>query len=363
MRRIVGILLLIVVLGASAWVVRLLWLTGAFRRIQPHVAGTCHVVGGPIGPEDITIHPRTGVAYVSASDRRAVKAGHAAPGAIWAYDLNTPDAKPVNLTPHADARFQPHGISLWAGPDGRDALFVVNHPVDGDTPAANAIEIFDVTENGLLHRATLTDPLLVMPNDVVAVGLDRFYVTNTHAHPPGTMQTIETYLQMKGAQVIFYGPGGFRPAITDLVFPNGINASPDGRMLYVASTTGRNVRVYDRDPGSEALAFRGTVPLGSGPDNIEVDAAGNLWIAAHPKLLRVEAHRDDPTTLSPSQVLRVSPGGKVDEIYLDDGSTISGSSVAAVRGNRLLIGEIFDEGFLDCTLQEAAPAAADGATE
>lgn len=354
MRRLVGFLLLIVVLAVSAWVVRLLWLTGVFRRIQPHVAGTCRLVTGPIGPEDITIHPRTGIAYVSASDRRAVKKGHAAPGAIWAYDLNAPDAAPVNLTPHADPRFQPHGISLWVGQDGRDALFVVNHPVDGETPAANAIEIFDVTENGLLHRATLTDPLLVMPNDLVAVGLDRFYVTNTHAHPPGTMQTIETYLQLKGAAVVFYGPGGFRRALTDLVFPNGINVSPDGRMLYVASTTDRNVRVYDRDPATEALAFRGTVPLGTGPDNIEVDPSGNLWIAAHPKLLRVQAHGDDPSTASPSQVLRVSPGGAVDEIYLDDGSTISGSSVAAVRDNRLLIGEIYDDGFLDCTLSDAS---------
>ncbi len=350
MRRMFGILLLLVVVVIAAWALRLLWLAGTFRRIQPHFAGTCHLVRGPVGPEDITIHPRTGIAYVSATDRRAARQGRPVPGAIWAYDLNAADPVPVNLTPNADARFQPHGISLWAGPDGRDALFVVNHPADGDTPAPHAIEIFDVTEHGLLHRATLTDPLLVMPNDVVAVGLDRFYVTNTHGHPPGTMQTIETYLQLADAQVVFYGPGGFRPAIKNLVFPNGINVSPDGKTLYVASTTGRSVRVYDRDPATEALRFRRAIPLGSGPDNIEIDEHGALWIGAHPKLLRIEAHRDDPATPSPSQVLRVTPAGAVDEVYLDDGTTLSGSSVAAVRGNRLLIGEIFDEGFLDCTL-------------
>ena len=120
--------------------------------------------------------------------------------------------------------------------------------------------------------------------------------------------------------------------------------------------TGLEVRMYDRDPASEALAFRQAIPLGSGPDNIEIDEHGDLWIGSHPKLLRIEAHRDDSTTLSPSQVLHVTPDGKVDEVYLDDGSTISGSSVAAVRGNRLLIGEIFDEGFLDCTRASDAPA-------
>lgn len=357
MRRLIGILLLIVVLAVSAWAIRLLWLAGTFRRIQPHFAGTCHTVHGPVGPEDITIHPRTGVAYVSASDRRAVMAGNAVPGAIWAYDTNVADAAPVNLTPNADARFQPHGISLWAGADGRDALFVVNHPVDGDTPASNTIEIFDVTEHGLVHRATLTDPLLVMPNDLVAVALDRFYVTSTHAHPPGKMQTIETYLQLAEAQVLFYGPGGFRTALTDMLLPNGINVSPDGKTLYVASTTGLNVRAYDRDPASEALHFRQEFPLASGADNIEIDAQGNLWIGAHPKLLRIEAHGKDPKVLSPSQVLRVTPAGAVEEIYLDDGTQISTSTVGAVRGQRLLIGNVFDDGFLDCTMADAAAAA------
>jgi arylesterase / paraoxonase len=358
-RRLIGIGLLLVVLAVSVWAIRLLWLAGTFRRIQPHFAGTCRLVPGPVGPEDITIHPRTGVAYVSASDRRAVMAGRAVPGAIWAYDLNATDPVPLNLTPHSDTRFQPHGISLWAGADGRDALFVVNHPVDGDTPLPNAIEIFDVTDHGLLHRATLTDPLLVMPNDLVAVALDRFYVTNTHRHPPGSLQTVETYLQLAEAQVVFYGPGGFRPALEDLLFPNGINVSPDGRTLYVASTTGRSVRAYDRDPASEALHFRQEIGLGSGADNIEIDEHGNLWIGAHPKLLRVEAHGKDPKTLSPSQVLRVTPAGAVEEIYLDDGSAISTSTVGAVHGDRLLIGNVFDDGFLDCRMTGPAASGAD----
>ena len=351
-RRLFGTILLVVVLAVSVWGLRLLWLAGAFRRINPHFAGSCHLVRGPVGPEDITIHPRTGVAYISATDRRAALAGRPRPGAIFAYDLNASPPTLANLTPKADARFQPHGISLWAGADGRDALFVVNHPMVGNTPDPNNIEIFDVADTGLIHRATLTDPLLVMPNDLVAVGLDRFYVTNTHANPPGSMQTIETYLQLSGAQVLFYGPGGFRPAIKNLVLPNGINVSPDGRTLYVASTTGRAVRFYDRDPASETLVFRQEIPLGSGADNIEIDAHGNLWIGAHPKLLKIAAHGDDPKTLSPSQVLRVTPDGKVAEIFLDDGSVLSTSTVGAVRGRRLLIGNVYDDGFLDCEMTE-----------
>ena len=358
-RRLLWMIPLVLILAAGGVCLRLLWLTGAFRRIHPHFNGTCRLVRGPVGPEDITIQPRTGVAYISASDRRAIDAGRPAPGAIYAYDLNAETAAPVNLTPSADAGFQPHGISLWVGGDGRDVLFVINHPASGPAPRANSVEIFDLVGGALVHRATLTDPLLVMPNDLVAVGIDRFYLTNTHRHPPGAMQTIETYLQLTGAQVLFYGDGGFRPVIDDVLYPNGINVSSDGRTLYLASTSGRVLRVYDRNPAGERLAFRDEIFLGTGADNIEVDERGELWIGSHPKMLRVDKHRADPTVSSPSQVLRVTRDGRVDEVYLDDGRALSGSSVGAVHGRRLLVGQIFDDGFLDCELAEgAAPAEA-----
>jgi arylesterase/paraoxonase len=354
-RVILGVLALIAVL-AGGFVLRIFWLAGTFRRIHPHFAGACRHVPGPVGPEDITIHPGTAIAYISAADRRALRAGTPVPGAIYAYDLNAAGAQPVNLTPQADTSFQPHGISLWVNDRGPDVLFVINHPAPGTSPYENSVEVFDVDGTTLIHRATLTDPLLVMPNDLVAVGTDRFYLTNTHRHPPGFLQTLETYLQLPGAQVLYYGPGGFRVALDDLVFPNGINVSHDGRQVYVAMVTPRSVRIYDRDPATERLALHSEVPLGSGADNIEVDATGTLWIGAHPKLLRVGAHAANPAELSPSQVLRVAPDGTVDEVYLNDGSEISGSSVAAVRGSRLLIGQIFDNGFLDCVMSEPQSA-------
>ena len=96
--------------------------------------------------------------------------------------------------------------------------------------------------------------------------------------------------------------------------------------------------------------------LETGVDNIELDAGGRLYIAAHPKLLTFVKHAKDAAFLSPSQVLRLearSGGGyRVDEIYLDSGAEISGSSVAAVSGKRMLIGAVFDPKFLDCRMDE-----------
>jgi arylesterase/paraoxonase len=345
---------LIAVVGL--WVVKLLYDAGVWRDIAPHGTGTCRLVPGPVGPEDLTIHPGTGVAYISSTDRRASSRGEPRPGGIWAYFLNDPAATPVNLTPDAGIDFQPHGISLWVGEDSRALLFVVNHPAPASGKPTHTIEIFEVQADRLQHVRSVTDPeLLVMPNDIAAVGPQQFYLTNTHGFAPGMMQTLETYLRLQRATVLFFDGSRFRVALDGLLFPNGINTSDGGSRLWVASSTGRAVRGYLRDPGTEALKLVREISLGSGADNIEIDAAGDLWIGAHPKLLAVGGLLENPSARSPSQVLRVSSSsGAVEEVYLNDGVQLSGSSVAAAReeprGRRVLIGQIVGNGVLDCIL-------------
>lgn len=349
----VGIILLVAVLGIGAFTLRTVYLAGYFRSVTPGFDGSCRLVAGPVGPEDLTIDGAAGVAYISASDRRAIRAGSPRPGAIYAYDLNLENAQPVNLTPNADISFQPHGISLWVAPDHRRMLYVINHPAPGSAPYTHSVEVYDILADGLAHRQTIVDARLVMPNDLVVVDEGLFYLTNTHANPPGRAQTMETYLRLRGANVLYFGSHGFEVAVPDLVLPNGINVSADGKTIYVASTTMQNVQIYDRAPDTGALQLRDTVAVGSGLDNIEVDEVGDLWIGAHPNLLALTAMRDDPAALSPSQALRISLAGdepEIEEIYVDGGEQISGVSVAARSGNRLLIGQIFGNGILDCTI-------------
>jgi arylesterase/paraoxonase len=345
-----GLLLLVLVLLVAAFALRSFWLAGELRSLTPHFAGECRLVPGVPGPEDLTIHPRTGVAYLSSSDRRALAAGRPRPGALYAYDLFDPAATPVRLTGGSDITFQPHGLSLLAGEGGRDVLFVINHPPLGVGRFAHTVEVFDLVGGRLVHRQTLADERLVMPNDLVAVGPDRFYLTNTHANPPGLAQTLETWLLRPGATVLRHADGRFETALDGLVLPNGIQVSRDGRTLYLASSTGRSLRIYDRDPADESLALRAEVPLGSGPDNLEVDAEGRVWIGSHPKLITLQRHAADPARRAPSQVLRVDPDGKVEEVLLSEGDPLSGASVAAFFEGRLLVGQIWGDGFLDCHL-------------
>ncbi len=322
---------------------------GQFKTLEPHFAGSCTVVPGIPGAEDITIHPRTGVAYITAADRRSVLAGGNGRGGIYAYDLKADSPQLRNLTPSADEDFHPHGLSLYLGDDGRDVLYVVNH-----AGGRHTIEVFDLVGDGLSHRGTLSDPLLVSPNDLVAVGRDRLYVTNDHANPPGFARQLEDYLQRSISTVVYYDGERFVEVASGLRYPNGINVSGDGETLYVASTTGGSVFVFRIEPESAALEQRGEIEIGSGVDNIEVDRKGDLWIGAHPKLLTFVQHTGDASRIAPSQVIRVAAPGSdaplVEEVLLSLGEDLSGSSVAAVQGDRLLVGSVMDDGILDCRI-------------
>jgi len=349
MKKWIVFALILIVLICAGWVMDLLWSAGQFRDIDSHFSGTCHPVTGAVGAEDITIHPITGIAYISSCDRRAVASEKPGNGVIFAYDLNMDRPRLVNLTPDADPDFQPHGISLYVDKGGRDALLVVNHQ-----GGKNAVEIFLLKAGRLVHQRTVTDPALVSPNDLLAVGPEQFYITNDHRHTDGFMRLVEDYGRQSWSSVLFYTGSGFVEAATGLGYANGINISPDGKLLYVSETVGQALHVYDRNPVTNVIALKEKADLKTGLDNIELDVAGRLYIAAHPKLLTFVKHAKDAAHLSPSQVLcleaRTGSGYRVDEIYLDSGAQISGASVAAVKGNRMLIGSVFEPKFLDCQL-------------
>lgn len=334
---------------AAGGVLQLLWVAGHFKTLEPHFAGSCVEVDGIAGAEDITIHPKTGVAYLSAFDRRALGEGRPARGGIYAYDLDAASPRLVDLLSRADGSFHPHGISLSVGADGRETLLAVNH-----AEGRHTIEVYDLVDGRLSHRETVSDPMLVSPNDLVAMGPDRFYVTNDHGHVDGLMRSLEEYLRLPLSNVVYYDGAHFSEAASGIGLANGINVSADGRTVYVNSLSTREVRVYDRDPQTGVLAERESIFIDSGGDNIEIDARGDLWIGAHPKILDVVAHMSDPSRLAPAQVLRVSlgPAGdhRIEEIYLNLGEQLCAATVAAVRGKRMLVGAVLDARFLDCRL-------------
>ncbi|HEY4345315.1 MAG TPA: SMP-30/gluconolactonase/LRE family protein [Parvibaculum sp.] len=332
---------------------RFLAAAGYFTAIKQEVVAQCTTIPSPPGPEDIQIDRTRGMAFVAASDRRAAMAGNAAArGGIYTIDLTAPTDQwslhPVTASEPAD--FHPHGISLYFGPDGVRRLFAVNHRAAG----GHSIEIFDIAADGTLtHVKSITDPLLVSPNDVVAVGPESFYVTNDHGTSNRTSAMIDDLLLMRKADIVYYDGKTMRVSGGRLDFANGINISADGKSIYVSEFLGLALHVYKRDAATGDLTPTDYTPLGTGLDNIDVEEDGALLIAAHPKITAMIAHARDPKEISPSQVIRVelSPtgdGGRAGTIYLNLGEQISGASVAAGYRDLMLIGNVFDPKILVC---------------
>lgn len=329
--------------------------SGAFRTIEPHFEGRCERVDEVMGSEDIVLDPIMKRAYLSYQDFRSLKqTERAEPGAIASYDLERGGA-PVKVAMDFPQPFHPHGLSFFRSADGERRLFIVNHP-DRNTSHVEIFAVEGVETPTLRHLRTVTGPEMISINDVVAVGLDQFYATNdAGTRADDALRTVETVLRLPWASVLYFDDVHFTTVVEGLTYANGIAVSADGRAVYVAETTGRKLSIYDRDVSTGELTLRSSKVIPSGLDNLSIANDGSIWIGAHPKMFDFLAHSNDPTALSPSQIFRATVDGtsvNVEEIFLDDGRQISGSSVALPVGSkRFIIGTVFQEHFLDCRVR------------
>ena len=331
--------------AVAIWGGKFLHDAGQFKQIDPHFSGSCEVIEGVVGAEDISFLPNQNVALISAYDRRANQAGEDKKAGIFSYDLNSKIIK--KLSPALDD-FSPHGISLFTLEDGSQRVFVINH-----ANSQHQVNVFDLIDGALVLKNTIQSPHMISPNDLVAVGPNKFYLTNDHKYASGIMHTLEDYLRWRVANVVFYNGESFKEVIADVGYANGINVSKDGELLYLNSITALNTQIFKRNKQDNELTLQETIHIGSGVDNIEIDDNGDLWMGAHPQLLKFVKHAEDEKALSPSQVIKLSKGEngyEMEEVYLDSGVQMSGSSVAAVKHDRMLMGAVFDAKILDCTM-------------
>ena len=315
---------------------------GAFKTIAPHGNEDAILIPLPVaGPEDLELERDSMILFISADDRRNQQNS----GAIMAINLNNPEIV-VNIVSPQLKDFHPHGFSLYKDGHGNIFLFVISHRKN---PKSSVVEKFVWANGSLAHLETISDEkILTSPNDIVAVGERSFYFTNDHYYTePGLGKTLEEYMQRPISYIGYFDGERFSIAAEGLSYANGINRSLGGDTIYATSTTGRKLHVYTRQPEG-TLELNKEVPLETGADNIDVDANGNLLIGCHPQLLKFVKHAADPSTHSPSQVLRVFPsnGFKVEEIFLNDGTQFSGSSVALEAFEKLYIGAVFEPSLL-----------------
>ena len=314
---------------------------GAFRGAEERETLGTRIVGMH-GPEDLTIDRERGYLYVSSDNRRARLEGKAAQGAIYRVALRADSLIPVNITPTLSFEFNPHGISLYKAELGITRLFVINHRSSG-----HFVEIFDVKPNGLVHLESITASGMYSPNDLVAVGLRSFYVTNDHGPEEGFARLKGDLLRQGKASVGYFDGQNFRIVAKNLNYANGIQVSSDGSWIFVAETTGKTIRAYARSFVSGQLEEKFAYNLNTGLDNIEWTGDGRMLVAAHPNMLAFMRHASNPKKTSPSQVLslRFDPQQgffDIQELLKVSGKTFSGSSTAAYYEGRYFVGNVFE---------------------
>ena len=181
----------------------------------------------------------------------------------------------------------------------------------------------EVERNGKLEVLVdrFGEARLNSPNDVAVHPDGSLWFTDP---PYGIFQPQEGYpgdQEYGGSYVFRFAAGELTPMITDVLRPNGLGFSPDGRSLYVTDSSAalaegpdRCIRAYPLH-GNGAKTTVGppqwSVELSPGvPDGIAVDAAGRIWASGGAGVEVVGPDGDRILTLDvPEVVANVCFGG------------------------------------------------------
>lgn len=330
-----------------------LYIGGVFKSIVNYNAGeTTQIFTNMPGTEDVAYDAVHHLLFISSSNRWASTLKNENPlDGIYALDLNDSLNKaPKKILTTYSGDFHPHGISVLQQ-EGSTYLFVVNHNKTG-----SYVEKFKFENGTLKHLKSYYNTLLFSPNDVTADSDSTFYASNDHGSKTKLGATFEAYLQLPRSYVVYFDGHQYKKVIKGLRYANGVILSKDKSQLYVATATGQNIYIYNRYKDGKINLVH-YIKTRTGNDNITVeDATGDLWIGAHPQLLKFAGHAKDSTKISPSEVLRLhkQKNGvyKQTIYYLNDGNEISGSSVAYKLGNRVYVGNVFQHKLLKISLND-----------
>lgn len=337
------IFILVIIVVLVLFIANIFITTGFFREIENTFDGETVKTISLYGTEDITVSFSDSFAIISSTDRRGYQSEQDKRDGLYYLDLKSGKHEVTPLTDFFKQPFSPHGISMIKHHNSY-LILAINH-----TESGHSFEMFELKGKAMTHLRTYQNPLMISPNDVVLIDENHFYFTNDHHYTKGLGLLLEDYAGLAISTVVYYDGNKYNEVADGIAYANGLNYDSDRKLLFVASPRNFIVKVYSRnDDGS--LNFIEDIPCNTGPDNIEFDEIGNLWIGAHPNLLRFAAYAKGKEETSPSEIIKIDYRGlddySVETIYLDNGETMSASSVAAPFGDNIITGNVMDEAFL-----------------
>lgn len=339
--------LLVMLVAILGYVLYVFSSTGYFRTIENTVGVQVVKKISIAGVEDITVDEDDDFAIFISYDRAAERDGNPKQGGIYMMDFKK-DYAYKSLSSDMDLKLLPHGISLFQVDSTKHKLYVVNHAV------GEAIEVFDLFHrDSLVHVKTLKNEKIYSINDIVAVSENEFYFTNDHYYHNTLGQLAENYLGLAKCETVYFDGNDYRVVNNTIAYANGINYDAKRKLLFIASPRGFLIEVFKRlDNGG--LEHLDTIDANTGVDNLEFDSEGNLWSGCHPNLLVFNAYSKGKKPHAPSEVIKIDYRGKdyysVETTFLDEGTTVSASTVAAIYKDVVLVGNVMDSHFLVLTI-------------
>lgn len=256
-------------------------------------------------------------------------------------------AHPISLVNYpTDHDFHPLGIAIWPSHDGNSSNFyAVNH-----ARKRTVIEQFTINPEKPLeavHVQTITSSYFLSPNALVLTSPDSFYVTNDHLMTRRLpvfghfLPILESILALPLGFVLHVALTPLSASIGQIVevvkpfisFPNGIALSPSGDEVAIAGTTTGEVKIYKRNPATNALTPKSSVSLPFLTDNLHYETRREgeptLIVAGHPNLKDLEKVVVNRTrSFSASWVVAVVPklDGKSPQASFDLEAPVSSST-------------------------------------
>lgn len=241
-------------------------------------AGDVRFVCGPRNPEDLVSVPATRWIIASGGEKTTNFYLVDSVSRNWrALPFSAPPGAGSPQCPKAPepATLQTHGLHIRSTGRNRAVLHVVGHG------AREAIEQFEVDATGeaptLKWTGCMPLPQGLAANSVVALADGT--VLATVLFLPGTTfaesmsgKNTGVVLERRAGQSAFEVMRG-----TELPANNGIEASPDGREIYVVSSGLRTIVSYRR--GNPATRLGTTRVLPFTPDNVHLGPDGRLYSA------------------------------------------------------------------------------------
>ena len=333
-----------ILLAIIVYIFYIFYSTGYFREVENTFSGSIERSIMLPGVEDMQVSYEDDFLLLSSDDRASRRGGTVRQGHLYYIDLNSSSFEPKQLTTNLNIPFFPHGISMIRRTSHAYKVYAINH-VNG----THSIEVFDLYQDSLIHIQTKRDNSMVSPNDIVAIDEEQFYFTNDHGFTKGLGKWGEEYLGLAVSNVIYFDGNSYREVAKGIAYANGINLDFRRNLLFVASPRNFLVKVYQRTVDGN-LDFIEDIDCGSGVDNIEFANDGKIWIGCHPNLLAFTAYAQGRKPISPSEIITIDYRGIGDysreTIYMDEGNSMSASTVAVSYHDHIFVGNVMEDHFL-----------------